>query len=98
MRSKATKPRKIRVHGVRYFEPVQLTKDEYTHLQATFAKRHLITHNLGIVDRKYIDQALSAESEGREVLVIESDITQAIELSMRVFSGVHGALFSSVVG
>lgn len=62
-------------------------------LAKTFEKRHPITHNLGIVDRKYIERVQSAEREGREVRVTVAEISRAIELSVEVLSVLHGRLF-----
>lgn len=59
----------------------------------TFEKRHPITHNLGIVDRKYLERMRSAEREGREVMVSPSEITKAIETSLDVIANLHRGLF-----
>jgi hypothetical protein len=72
-----------------------LASGERAFLEETFAKRHLITHNLGVVDRKYIDKARTAEREGQEVLVSEIDILNAADLSKRVFTEVHRRFFQS---
>jgi hypothetical protein len=58
-----------------------------------FEKRHPITHNLGVVDRKYMEKARTAEREGREVLISTREIEQALDLSMVVFRTLHGRLF-----
>jgi hypothetical protein len=70
-----------------------LALEEKQLLEETFAKRHLITHNLGVIDRKYLENARNAQEEGREVLVNESDIPSAIELLTRVFADIHKHLF-----
>jgi len=66
-----------------------LSEAESISLENTFEKRHPITHNLGIVDKKYIDRARAAEKEGRDVLVTPEEIEAAIVLSMKVFRSVH---------
>lgn len=38
-------------------------------LDALFQKRHPITHNLGVIDRKYLDRIKSYEKEGKEIRV-----------------------------
>ena len=73
-----------------------LSEDEINSFINTFEKRHSITHNLGIVDKKYIDRARTAEEEGREILVNEVEINSAIEFSMRIFRAVHVHLFGNV--
>ena len=70
-----------------------LDATQRTALALTFAKRHPITHNLGVVDRKYIDQAQSAEMEGRDVRLNEGDVEEAISLALDVIRSAHHQLF-----
>lgn len=63
-------------------------------LKNTFEKRHLITHNLGVVDKKYIERARAAEEEGREILVTKEEIEEALVTSLGIFKTVHERLFS----
>jgi hypothetical protein len=53
-------------------------------LTAAFAKRHPITHNLGIVDRKYIERSADPAKEGTEVAVASKEIAEAIGFIKRV--------------
>ena len=46
-------------------------------LASVFAKRHPITHNLGMVDRRYLAKASSGELEGREVRVTPEEVEDA---------------------
>ena len=62
-------------------------------MATTFAKRHPITHNLGVVDRKYLEQVQSAELEGRDVRLTEADVDEAMSLALRVIRTAHGQLF-----
>ena len=62
-------------------------------LSATFEMRHPITHNLGVVDRKYIERVQSLELEGREIRVTKGDIEMAIKTSLEVIRFVHKRLF-----
>lgn len=39
-----------------------------------FEKRHPIAHNLGVIDRKYLERALENEREGREIRITGSEI------------------------
>ena len=71
-----------------------LSEDERTTLAQTFEKRHPITHNLGVVDRKYLEHAISAEREEREVRVTPDEITGAIDSCLRVFDSLQMQLFS----
>lgn len=52
--------------------------EQVERLNAVLIKRHPITHNLGIVDRKYLEQARAAESLGREVRLTEQDVHEAL--------------------
>ena len=67
-------------------------------LGSTFGKRHPITHNLGVVDRKYLETALSAEKEGREIRVTIEEINEALSLSLVVFGNLHDRLFHGPEG
>ena len=53
--------------------------DVFQSLKNTYEKRHPITHNLGVVDRKYIERGLSAEREGREIRVTSNEVKKAID-------------------
>ena len=62
-------------------------------LDRVFQKRHPITHNLGVVDRKYIDRVRSGEAEGTEVRVEKEEIQETALISYGVLSELHGRLF-----
>lgn len=47
-------------------------------LKSAFEKRHPITHNLGVIDRKYMEQAKELEQEGREVRLTRDDVTEVL--------------------
>ena len=66
-----------------------LSEAESASLKNTFEKRHPIAHNLGIMDRKYLDRARAAEKEGHDVLVTDKEIEHAIVLSLRIFRSAH---------
>uniref|UniRef100_A0A7V3KNJ7 HEPN domain-containing protein n=1 Tax=candidate division WOR-3 bacterium TaxID=2052148 RepID=A0A7V3KNJ7_UNCW3 len=68
--------------GMELFEGI--SDSDIVELKSIFEKRHPITHNLGIVDRKYLDRALSGEMEGREVRVMVEDVEKALEISFSV--------------
>jgi len=77
--------------GVNLFEGFD--QDEIQCLKLTFEKRHPITHNLGIIDRKYLEKVRSDELEGRDVRVSVDEVCTAIDLSMRALGRVHTDLF-----
>lgn len=66
-----------------------LTDDEIDFLKLTFEKRHPITHNLGIIDRKYLQKVRSGELKGREVRVRPSEILTSIELCLKSINNVY---------
>ncbi len=59
-----------------------------------FEKRHPITHNLGVVDRKYLDRAESAEGHGREVRVAEDEVQALLTAVHGAITAVHALLFA----
>jgi hypothetical protein len=69
-------------------------KGEVEAFRLTFEKRHPITHNLGVVDRKYLEKVRSGELEGRDVPVTVEEIKSAITFSSRVLQKLHSHLFT----
>jgi len=65
-------------------------------LNRVFQKRHPITHNLGVVDRKFIDRVRSGEAEGTEVRVENAEIEETARLTYAVLSDLHNRLFPPV--
>jgi hypothetical protein len=72
-----------------------LQSNEIAHLKSVFEKRHPITHNLGVVDRKYIERALAEEQEGRDVLVTEQEIQEACKLCLQLLFALHQKLWGT---
>jgi hypothetical protein len=81
--------------AVRLFESFQ--PEEIDGLRQTFEKRHPITHNLGVVDRKYLERLRTAEREGREILVRPNEVLDAIALVLKIVTDLHRRLFASTV-
>jgi len=48
-------------------------------LGSSFEKRHPVTHNLGVVDKKYLERVQQAEREGREVRIAEKEIDSLLK-------------------
>jgi hypothetical protein len=67
--------------------------DDAKKLDRVFQKRHPITHNLGVVDRKYIEKVRSGEAEGTEVRVEKSEILETAQITLRILSEFHDKLF-----
>ncbi|MGA2622539.1 MAG: hypothetical protein ABSF91_01675 [Bacteroidota bacterium] len=74
-----------------------LNSDEHEVLKRIFEKRHPITHNLGIIDRKYLEKVASGELEGRDVRVSIEEISQAIDLCLKVFNDFYPKVFPLAV-
>lgn len=70
-----------------------LSPEDLQFLRTTFEKRHPITHNLGLVDRKYLRRAESVELEGRDVRVTAADVGRAIDLTVKVVGDAYLVLF-----
>jgi hypothetical protein len=68
-------------------------REEIEGLKLIFEKRHPITHNLGIVDKKYLERVRTGELEGRDVPVISEEVLAAMHYSFRVLEDIHGQLF-----
>jgi len=62
-------------------------------LNRVFQKRHPITHNLGVVDRKHLERVRSGEAEGTEVRIEKSEIVETARLTDSVLSEFHRKLF-----
>jgi len=62
-------------------------------LNNVFEKRHPITHNLGVVDKRYLENARTAEKEGRDIRVTAEEIEKAIGISIHILEDFHSRLF-----
>ena len=62
-------------------------------LANTFEKRHPVTHNLGVLDRKYLRNARTGELPGREVSVTKDELTYVLGLVLRVLSSAYQRLY-----
>jgi hypothetical protein len=73
--------------GFHLFE--SLSSEHFDWLASTFGKRHPITHNLGIIDRKYLQKARSGELEGREIRIQVPEIIAAIDLCTKSITAIY---------
>jgi hypothetical protein len=62
-------------------------------LGASFEKRHPITHNLGVVDRKYLERAQTPEREGGEIRITAVEVGHTLDYVLAAVSAVHDKLF-----
>lgn len=67
------------------------SEQEVEWLRQIFEKRHPITHNLGVIDRKYLARVESGETLGREVRVTATEVGRAIDLVERVLAQAYQA-------
>lgn len=56
-----------------------LSEEELEFLQVQFAKRHVLTHNLGLIDNKYLEQVISWQKSGQEVPLKKEDIEVTLD-------------------
>jgi hypothetical protein len=70
-----------------------MSKADLTDLSSAFEKRHPIAHNLGIVDRRYLDKARSGETAGREIRIGAPEVLRAIEVANAVMRGAYERVF-----
>jgi len=61
-------------------------------LKSAFEKRHPITHNLGVIDRKYMERTKELEQEGREIRLSVAEISQALSDVKTAISGTYEKL------
>jgi len=67
---------------------------ERQELDSVFAMRHPIAHNLGIVDRRYLDRVRSGELEGREISANPGRIERTMKLAQRVLEQAYARVFA----
>jgi hypothetical protein len=61
-------------------------------LALVFAKRHVLTHNLGLIDEKYGDQVRAWQRPGAEVPLVRQEILDGLSLVEQVVSDAAKAL------
>ena len=57
-------------------------------LQDQFLKRHVLTHNLGLIDKKYIQKAQAYEKQGAELHIKPEDVSKALEIAVGIVTNV----------
>jgi hypothetical protein len=55
-------------------------------LELQFAKRHIITHNLGLVDEQYRTQVASLQSTGQDVQIATDDVRRLLSIESKVLT------------
>lgn len=77
--------------GIALFDA--LTADQLAELTRLVGMRHPITHNLGVVDRKYLEKTSASERVGREVRINDAEVGVAIQLVESTLIDIHRRLF-----
>lgn len=77
--------------GINLFELVG--DKDVSFLRTMFETRHPITHNLGVVDRKYLDHVWSVEAEGSEVRLTPSEVEKACGIVLSVLTSAYTRVF-----
>jgi len=79
--------------GVPLFEG--LPEGDRSFLSSAFEKRHPITHNLGVVDRKYLERAMSGDLEGREVRLTPNEVERAASVAESALASAYRRVFAN---
>ncbi len=66
-----------------------------TVLIEAFAKRHPITHNLGIVDRKYLECVQTGDLQGRDVRIGVPEVERTLDIVSAVLKGVYRRIYGT---
>ena len=67
---------------------------EWALLAHAFEKRHPVAHNLGVIDRKYLERVQAAEREGREVRLAPDEVSNVLIAVQAAIAAVDSALKS----
>lgn len=79
--------------GVDVFAPIG--RDGGEAVEATFQKRHAIAHNLGVVDRKYLEHGSATGGLGREVPVTGEEVSRTVDTVDQMLSKLYTGLFTA---
>lgn len=81
--------------GVSLFEPGDALS---VNLIQSFEKRHPITHNLGVVDRKYLERVQDRGMEGKDVEISKDEILRSALVMVDMLEQLHTKLASHPLG
>ena len=76
----------------RLFEYSPAESDLWNRLNMCFEKRHPVTHNLGVVDKKYLERVKRIECEGREVRISEDEVAVLLSDVYSAIADIHMSL------
>lgn len=67
-------------------------KEDKNFLHEQFLKRHVLTHNLGLVDKKYIEKAQIYEKQGVELDIKSNEVLRALDIVVNIVSATAKSL------
>lgn len=70
-----------------------ISPEEFERLAKSLQKRHPITHNLGVVDRQYLERASAGGLVGQEIRVTQQEVQWAIDKVEILLAKAHERLF-----
>jgi hypothetical protein len=68
------------------------SKVDIDRLERIFEKRHPITHNLGVIDKKYVERVQSHGALGKDILLTEQKIIWAADATYGLIDSLHTRL------
>jgi hypothetical protein len=68
-------------------------QDDLDRLTRIFEKRHPITHNLGVIDKKYLERVQSHDALGKDISLTEREIIWAADAIFVLIDSLHQRLF-----
>jgi len=82
----------IKYLGVDLFD--NMPEESVEKIRSIFEKRHLITHNLGVIDKKYLKQVMAYGEEGKEIRVTKQEVHSTIDLCYTILSTLYNRVFN----
>lgn len=62
----------------------QISEEDRLFLEEQFLKRHVLIHNLGLVDEKYLEKAHNYLKPGSELEILPDDVSRSLEIVVTV--------------
>ena len=78
------------IAGINLFDGIP--EQDITFVKTSFVKRRPITHNLGVIDRKYLDRAINGELEGNEIRITVDEVERLLSLTRTIISNLYSLI------
>jgi phage FluMu protein Com len=72
--------KKLFIDDLKYDIFSQISEEDRLFLEEQFLKRHVLTHNLGLVDEKYLEKAHNYLKQGSELEILPNDVSRFLEI------------------